>query len=147
LRIISLDPGTTTGVVKYVRADDKENYYPEQIGPEEHHKRLYDMLVEFRPAHVVYEQFEFRPNPGRKLVVLDSREYIGIIKLYSQTELRSVTIKSQTASQAKAFWTDDKIKTLALWTPGKKHAMDAMRHILYYQTFTLGWKELLDPLK
>jgi hypothetical protein len=39
------------------------------------------------------------------------------------------------AQQAKAFWTDEKLKLVGLYEPGMKHARDALRHLLYLICF------------
>lgn len=38
----------------------------------------------------------------------------------------------QTAGIAKPFITDEKLKIMGLWVPSKKHARDALRHLLTY---------------
>lgn len=149
--IIALDPGTTTGwAVRYGDGKWKRG----QLGPEPHHLKLWHLLENFKPDVIVCEEFQFRPNPGRKMVVLDSKEYIGVAKLFASMvrlvqskDLEHPKIQIQYAHQAKNFWTDKKVKKLDLWIPGKQHAMDATRHLLYYYVFTLGHKEVLDGLK
>jgi hypothetical protein len=75
-------------------------------------------------------------------VVLASVEYIGIVKLHQQ--VFGTTVVWQSATTAKAFWTDDKLRAYGLYAPGMKHARDATRHYLYYQTFTLRNRGLLE---
>lgn len=128
--MISLDPGTTTG---YVIGNPEDGFVTGQIGPEDHHHALYKLLKAFEPVVVICEAFTFRPNPGRRKIVLDSKEYIGVTRLYC--EEYDIKYVEQQPSQAKGFWTDDKLKKAELWEPGKKHAMDALRHMLYYVTF------------
>jgi hypothetical protein len=38
----------------------------------------------------------------------------------------------QTAGAGKGFVSDEKLKIMDMWVPGKKHAMDARRHLIYY---------------
>ena len=101
----------------------------------------------------ICERFEYR-NTSRAGLVLDSKEYIGVVNLFAQD--RSATLRRpvayQNASEAKGFVRDSHIKKLGLWSSGNPHAMDATRHLLYWLTnkyedtdfrlelLRLGWK-------
>jgi hypothetical protein len=132
-RVIALDPGGTTGwAVWTMEANGDMDWHLGQLGPEDHHELLY-ALLERETIHdftVVCESFEFRQSRQRDNINLMSREYIGIAKLYEQERKNPVVF--QTAAMAKSFVTDQKLKSMHLWHPGKKHAMDAMRHLVYY---------------
>lgn len=124
MRILALDPGGTTGWAIF--SDD--TIYGGQLAGQ-HHYDLYLLMRDRDPNVIVYETFEYR-NKSRSGLVLDSKEYIGIIKLYA--EINEVDIKAQTPAQAKGFVTDDKLKKLKLYQPGMPHLNDAMRHLIYY---------------
>jgi hypothetical protein len=156
-RILALDPGGTTGWATYTAeriagpdyepgaADVAFEYYNEkfdcgQIGPEEHHVQL-GALLENQAVQdfvVVCESFEFRnlDRRDRNNINLMSREYIGVAKYICND--RDIPLKLQTAGLAKGFIPDSgpmankKIKDAGLWYPNHKHAMDAMRHLLWY---------------
>jgi hypothetical protein len=134
--ILALDPGGTTGWALVQQDEFAELYNVGQIGPGDHHKVLWNMISKLNAQHVdfrlVCESFEFRQGKQRAGIVLVSKEYIGICKLFGQC-FPETPVVFQTASQAKAFVTDEKIKALDLWSPGNKHAMDAMRHLITYQ--------------
>lgn len=160
ITILALDPGGTTGwaVFQATRiphpTESKFEYYDMkwkrgQIGPEPHHSALFTLLGMWGTAeyHIVCESFEYR-NRSRAGLVLDSLEYIGIMKLFCAE--RDKAFHMQTASMGKGFVKDENIKKLSLWFPGQKHAMDATRHLLYYMIntagimkhdlLTIGWK-------
>ena len=125
MKVVSLDPGTTTGVAIYDgKRDDWDRY---QLGPKEHHDQLYDVLESVKPLYVVCETFTFQP---RTKVVLDSVEYIGVMKLWCQHNDRRPTM--QTPAQGKAFWGESKLRAVGLWLANQPHAMDATRHLLYW---------------
>lgn len=71
-------------------------------------------------------------------------EYIGIAKLYCGMNVISQEWQNSAQACGKtAFWGDckegnDKIRRVGLWQPGKRHAMDSLRHLLYYFSFELG---------
>jgi hypothetical protein len=89
---------------------------------------------------IIYERFQYQRRELDKGVslVLDSVEYIGIIKLCSKRMhldkgfAYKHQLVEQTPAQAKNFWTDDKLKKVGLYTSGSAHERDATRHLLYY---------------
>lgn len=162
MRVVSLDPGGTTGVV--IATSSSDGGYKlqcTQIGPEPHHNLLYKCLAKWDPDVIVCESFQYRPprkdDPAYKHVNirLDSVEYIGVVKLYGQVNNRPVVF--QTAATGKGFWWDqksckvtpkyDRLKDVGLYLPGKQHARDAMRHFLHYVTFTLQDTRYLKRLR
>ena len=145
--IIALDPGGTTGWAVWQGDQINVGHW----GPDDHHLTLFDNLGFYQTSeyHIVCESFEYRQH-ARANVNLVSKEYIGIVKLFQQermSKLPNQYVKFQTAAQAKGFVTDSKIKASHLWTPGMRHAMDAMRHLIYYDIFALGNKSWLDQWK
>jgi hypothetical protein len=136
-KILSLDPGGTTGWALWqTRKGNLDDYTVGHLGPGDHHAELWSMIRELCKVpddfRIVCESFEFRQGDhNRHKIVLDSKEYIGVVKLMSQ--LYDIPVVFQTASVGKTFCTDEKIKALDLWTPGMKHAMDALRHLITYQ--------------
>ena len=151
--ILALDPGGTTGYC-FVQPDMPRPIVG-HIGPHEHHQDLYEglrkathsSLAAKTELHIVCEQFEFRQTERhRDFINYIPREYIGVVKLFCQWH-PEVHLFMQSAAQAKGFWSDDKVKLLDLWVPGRKHAMDAVRHYLYHRVFTLNDKSLLQLLR
>lgn len=92
---------------------------------------------------------------NRPKIDLTAPEYIGVAKLILRTNLRQADNVWQSASMAcgtTAFWGDSpngnaKIRKLGLWLPGKRHAMDSLRHLLYYISFTRNDDYYLTLLK
>jgi len=153
--ILALDPGGTTGFCIYRPV--LQGLERGQIGPHEHHDELDNLLEQLfcscvnmgEELHIVCEQFEFRKTERhRDFINYIPREYIGVVKLFfKKMRAPALQLHFQSASQAKGFWDDDKLKKLDLWVPGKTHADDATRHYLYYRVFTLGDKSLLYRLR
>jgi hypothetical protein len=107
------------------------------------HKELYMGLMQMvnpEQDHVVCESFEFRKEDAQNREYIDysTGELVGVVKLFAQLTNTAYTIQS--ASQAKGFWTDDKLKRVGLWVPGaeQRHVRDATRHWLHYHTFGRG---------
>lgn len=86
--------------------------------------------------HIVVERFT--PRPGKVGAQLEvAPRYITICEMFAKersSELlhQKVDLVLQNVGQAKPFVKDRNIKKLGLWSPGQKHAMDAMRHLLFY---------------
>lgn len=146
--IIAFDPGGTTGWATY---EDGE-FDRGQIGHENHHRELYEMLESVGPDVVCYETFTYQIRNKHKYaaaaVNLISVEYIGVIKLWHQMQQRTnIELVARHASHAKSTWTDDKLKALGLWVPSNPHAMDATRHLLAHLIVDRKMTELLAPLR
>lgn len=134
-KIIAFDPGGTTGVAIATIRDDQvpPKFSVNQLSQKEHHHQIEILLdAELRGItrkFVIYEAFEYRQN-SRAGLVLDSREYIGIIKNWTQNN--GVPVVSQSAAQGKGFVPDNVLKQLNLYTSAYRHANDAMRHLIYF---------------
>lgn len=135
--VVALDPGTTTGWADFIEhiGEGQSHWLRLQLGPDSHNKVLWDRLRHIKPDHIVCESFTYQVRPDRRKVVLDSVEYIGVARLYSQ--VTDTPLHMQSPSQAKGLWTDDKLRSLGLWIPNHPHSMDATRHLLYFMTITL----------
>lgn len=175
-RILAIDPGGTTGWKYAEWQPDTDIYVPDhlaedgpvdvstklefkfdggQIGPEEHHLELWDLLRDYAPPTqppltVVCESFEFRQhiNQGQSKtgVNLISKEYIGLVKL-AQKFLNIAETHFQSASMAKSLVPDkgpqahQKLKALGLYETNNPHQNDATRHLLRYLVVTLKVRE------
>jgi hypothetical protein len=73
-----------------------------------------------------------------------------VTKLFGQQ--RNVPVVLQTAGLAKGFIPDKtknglganaKLKVMGLYVPGKPHANDAMRHLIYYMVHREGRRDLI----
>lgn len=134
MKILTLDPGGTTGYCFMETYDDREaikRFVSGQLGPQPHHADLWEWLVVYRPDIVISESFEYR-NKARAGLVLVSKEYIGITKLWCN--LYEKEYNEQSPASAMGFVQDQHIKNLSMWKTGNPHAMDAVRHMIYYCT-------------
>jgi hypothetical protein len=147
-RIVALDPGGTTGWATWTDGPQEEWSWG-QIGPQEHHKELNDFLglQQTQDFILVCETFDFRQHDNNRTKVnLISREYIGVAKLFA-AERMSTPVVLQTPAQAKTFVTDEKLKAMDLWVPGKVHARDALRHLITYMVRVQRRYDLVESWK
>lgn len=150
MRILSFDPGGTTGWAYHDLYQGELTGGPKieggQIGPDDHHAELWELIYRRNPDLIIYEQFDYRLKKDKQTglevpgIVLVSKEYIGIIKLWHQ-KMPKCKIHAQSSSYGgaggksqKAFWTDEKLKVIGVYVPGCPHENDAKRHLLMYVT-------------
>ena len=140
-RIFAIDPGVTTG---YCFASFGENGRL-VLTPGENRFSLdafYIMLesickVQDDNVHIIYEDFQYR-NYARMGLDLTPVKVIGIIELMQERYEPFVTFTKQSAATGKAFYSDDRLKTLGIYPKGVKHGRDAMRHLLQWLNFGGG---------
>lgn len=157
IKVVAIDPGVTTGIAIHSVMPDRVS--PEwvtlELGPDDHHEALYQLLNNHHPTVLVYERFDYRIIQNRGVdmpgVVLTSVEYIGIIKLWHwrNEHVELVSQGSEVSSQKKGFWNDNRLKALGRYQApmGRQHMNDATRHALNFIVFKLGRKDYLDALK
>jgi hypothetical protein len=90
----------------------------------------------------VCEKFEFRKDDqARDKIDYTAAELVGTVKTYAGVEGFDLIMQGSALIGRTAFWSDDnkKVKQLGLYKPEcAPHGMDALRHVLYYVTFTLN---------
>jgi hypothetical protein len=165
--IIGLDPGGTTGVAI------ARNCLPRDKGPVEYESfemdtsgrdggKYYGLMRELLRrrdrdglllVHIVCEDFDFRQDQtgialrgyARSKIDYTPAEILGALRVLCAQY--SLVLHTQKAAQGKGFWDDDKLKRLGVYNVGHRHGNDAMRHLLYYQCFTLGDERPLFALR
>lgn len=146
--ITAFDPGGVTGVATlYVNDNSIRRLELDQLGPEEHHLKLSKLLglnITANPSRhfIICERFDYRAY-SRAGLRLDSREYIGVIKQFGQQYC--VPVVMQSAAQAKGFVKDEHIKRAGFYQPAKRHAMDAIRHLMYFVINDEQFKSTMLP--
>src|ERR1051326_385779 len=126
--ILAFDPGVTTGWASY---DQKTRcYHIGHLG--ESLQGINRLITMVQPDVVLYEDFKHRAQLISS--ELYSLQVIGVLRLWLEENPREQW--HCLPAEAKAFWSDDKIKAIGLWERGKKHAMDAMRVLLTYMMKT-----------
>jgi hypothetical protein len=135
MKVISIDPGGTTGYCPAV-VDDNELTISIREGRLSE-LALYDLLDHWRPEIVIAEDFEYR-NPGRAGLDLTPVKLLGVISVWCQQN--KVAPIFQKASLGKAYFSNDKLHALKLYRRGKPHGRDALRHLLQWWQFGAGFQ-------
>lgn len=130
--IIGLDPGETTGVSIWSRAESQFLVTPHQINTSTMEWGV-DRFSEL-----------IQPSPGSLIIMEGYRVYAWKLKEHSFSSLfvprligcvetlcrlRRVPLVIQSAQKGKSFVTDDRLKEWGLYIPGSPHANDATRHV------------------
>lgn len=134
--LFALDPGETTGVaIKYPWHETEITLF--QLATptvEEGYQAILDALpVTNLPVRWIvedYRVYSWKSN-DHKWAGLHTPQLIGAIRsLRYQRAARGDTIQFRMAQQAKAFATDDNLKSWGIYNAGLKHARDAERHLV-----------------
>lgn len=128
--VVALDPGGITGWA--VWASPHGVVGGGQISGEDHRLQLIrfltGMFCERSEGTVVCEQFEQRGMDTK----VDQRALIYIATVQAFCEDAGIEFVLRRPSDVKSFWTDQKLRRLGLYVPGKPHQNDAERHLLSY---------------
>lgn len=149
--ILSIDPGVTTGICRGLLNTEKSTLTLTPDQKELSLGQFYELVrssasLVMPHVHIIYETFEYR-NVARTGLNLTPVKLIGVIELLAEWYSdESVTFYGQSASTGKAFFRNDKLKTMGVYVPAKPHGMDAMRHLLHWLAFREG-SQYADTMK
>lgn len=124
---IAIDPGGTNGWAIWT---PRIGYNVGQCKPEEIWGLL-GLAVEHDVDAIVYEGFKYFGDQVH--VDLTPVEVIGVIKEWCRQNKWAGRLVAQRPVDVKFFFHDGRIKERGLWVPGKRHSMDALRHLLHFQ--------------
>lgn len=148
--IISVDPGKATGMCYFVwESSDVE---PVMLWSGEYQQHEYADPIRKAFAYsqsqgvrleVVCERFTINAQTVKNSQAPYSLEQIGILKQIMMDNGRAPDdIYFQSPADAKAMFTNEKLKTLEYWhRGGEGHALDSIRHGLL-RLVKSGWKPL-----
>lgn len=134
--VVGVDPGGTTGIALWSKGGGLTlREMPTAI---EAVDWISDMTHVLAPTVFVVERYIITPATAKMSQQHDALEIIGAIKYLTRVNGHEVVM--QTPAEAKAFSTDDKLKTLGWYQRGQPHARDASRHVLLY----LAKQDIID---
>jgi hypothetical protein len=120
-RIAAFDPGKTTGWA--VRLDDAT---PQGQCPASEVGRIVDLACGYG-VEVIVVEYDLQ-----RAVTFDPIACEVAGRIFEAARRDEIEVVTQTPSEAKFFFTDERLKERGLYTPGKPHQNDAWRHILRY---------------
>ncbi len=150
-RLLSLDPGETTGWSVWDSYDSGAHYELFASGQLETWNKSAQistspcilpaitnfaiMIDRFKPDEVVlesYRVYEWK-SESHSWSDVPTLRIIGVME--SELHRRQLPYYFQTAQMAKNFCTDERLVEWGLWKKGERHARDSMRHGLYFLLF------------
>lgn len=158
---VAIDPGPHTGIAVWFPDTGTFRTHTFDFSKEEEyvfldtpHHVLWEWLNEnVEPSdHLIVEKFEYDRDKARNSPALnfDAAEYVGVIKLWSEVNgSADFCCQTRGAVGKAAYWSDDKLRRLGLWKPGResRHEMDATRHLLYHVTFCCKMQVFNESLR
>lgn len=125
--VLAFDPGKMTG---WARLHAGESFQSGEQ-PLDHvlHFVFETLKQEFKPV-LICEDFVVTMETLKKSRQMYSTEGIGALRFLANEYQCEFIL--QTPAAAKRFSTNEKLKRIGWWNPGKNHANDAARHLLLY---------------
>lgn len=131
-RVLSFDPGETTGVCLLVREEGHTKLAIRgqldtkdlKSGPSE----LQYMVENTQPTFVVFEDYKVYGWKAKNHAwsELHTPKLIGALEYILNS--KDIPFTKQSAQQGKSFCKDEKLKEWGFYVAGLRHSMDAVRH-------------------
>lgn len=136
MKVVSLDPGGTTGYCLAYIGEPKRIFlsYAQHAWRE---GQLWDALIKLEPDWLICESFEYRQQ-SRAGLDLTPAHLIGVVRLY--VEIMGCKLQMQTAATGKGHFTDKKLKDMLIYERAYSHGRDALRHFLQWFNFGPGFQ-------
>jgi len=145
--VLSVDPGKASGIALFAFSEDQD---PELIWSGEYQQEEYakpirqalgDAFARGIQIEIVCERFLISMQTVKNAQAPYSLEQIGILKqCIMDMGMAPDDIYFQSPADAKAMFTNEKLKKLGYWHKGGEgHALDAIRHGLL-RLVKSGWK-------
>jgi hypothetical protein len=141
--VLSVDPGKATGMALFSLESGSEPVleWSKELQQNEYAEPIREVLASLEDVVVVCERFTINAQTVRNTQAPYSLEQIGILKQCLMDAGRPADdIYFQAPADAKAMFTNEKLKKLEYWhRGGEGHALDAIRHGLL-KLVKMGWK-------
>jgi hypothetical protein len=141
--VLAVDPGKATGMALFSLESGSEPVleWSKELQQNEYAEPIREVLTAYPDVVVVCERFTINAQTVRNTQAPYSLEQIGILKQCLMDSGRLADdIYFQAPADAKAMFTNEKLKRLEYWhRGGEGHALDAIRHGLL-KLVKMGWK-------
>jgi hypothetical protein len=141
MKIISLDPGRTTGYSVGITKEAAEFEFISKQAKLSHYD-LWAVLKNENADAIVCESFDFR-NGVRTGTDLIPAELIGVVHLYAITESKRLYFQNASTHGAggkNGYFNNENLKRKGIYVPARPHAMDSLRILLYWYEFGKGFQ-------
>jgi hypothetical protein len=150
--VLAVDPGKTSGVALLRKNDQTLGGEPSLVWSDELEWPQVGTRIEatltslYGKVDVVVERFTINKSTVAKTQAPWSLEIIGVIR-WLAWKSNAGEIHLQEPGSTLRFVTNERIKALGMWHKGGAgHAMDAIRHAVFYLVTQEGWRpKILRP--
>jgi len=147
--VLAVDPGKATGMAFFTREPGQDpvlvwsGEYQQQEYAKPIRQILGEVIMSGNSIDIVCERFTINAQTVRNSQAPFSLEQIGILKqCMMDIGMAPDDINFQSPANAKAMFTNEKLKKLGYWHKGGEgHALDAIRHGLLHLVSN-GWKPI-----
>ena len=146
--IMAIDPGKATGVALWRPTKGFRSYIWEE-GLMGFAHEFGQFIYNYGVDTIVIEKFTIGNQTKGKTAQYDALYINGLVLGVPDlmwTDIPYYRVIQQTASQAKSFAPDSKLKTLEWYKPGAGHDNDAARHLLTFMAKLPAGQEVLRRL-
>ena len=137
-RLLSLDPGETTGCAVFSAQDKVSLLYADQLPGwplEDGVPALTKVIQQYAPDFMVHESYHVYKWQLEQHT-FSQIPTVQIIGAYKTLCIQyQIPYTEQTAAVGKGLCTNDKLEAWGFWKVGMKHARDAIRHGCHYLLF------------
>lgn len=141
MKVISLDPGRTTGYSVGI-AKDRTPFEFISKQAKMTHVELWILLEKENPDCIVCESFDFR-NGVRTGTDLIPAELIGVVHLFAGTRSKRLFFQNASTHGAggkNGYFNNENLKRKGIYVAARPHAMDSLRILLYWYEFGKGFQ-------
>jgi hypothetical protein len=141
-KILSIDPGTTTGFALYTESaiTEKWNWTVWELPYSPN--LILEIIEREYPSQIVAESYTLGNFKSKEI---DGIKVLGIVDLIKDRN-PSIKYHEQPSQHGRAI-TDTFVKAHGLWAVGMKDANSATRHLLHFLIHQLGQKHWLNVLR
>jgi len=130
VKLLAVDPGGTCGYA-YLLNDD--TVFASQLPPLEFLTCAHSWLSDFPEMECVVERYTITQRTIKLSRQSDALEVTGALRYLAHAYGGREIVLQQPADVMRLF-TNDRLKELGWYVPGKEHACDALRHLGYRMT-------------
>lgn len=129
--ILAVDPGGTTGWSLFRNSAEKPESF--QDTPYDFQCKAHDLLMQddARDALLVVERFTITAATAKKSQQPEALYQIGTLK-YLAERLAGLSLNFQSPAEVMRLVTDQRLKSLGWYVPGREHSNDSLRHLVTF---------------
>lgn len=131
-RLIAIDPGKTTGIVVKDHPSGMLQIFEGDFNTSCHYIEAAMQGAVHDSVFVIIERFIITLHTAKNTQAPWSLEMIGAVR-WAAKKILDIELTMSDQNAAKRLASNDRLKQMGYYTPGKGHANDAARHLLLFE--------------